>query len=119
MNKQWENQHITQVNRYPMHSPYGAYETVEQALTNNRTISKYVKSLNGLWKFKLYENPLEAPEGFEKINYKDTEWDSTPVPSNWELHGYAKPTYTNIIYPFKGKVPIHILKLKLQKDLLH
>jgi len=101
MNKQWENQHITQVNRYPMHSPYGAYETVEQALTNNRSISKYVQCLNGFWKFRLYENPLEVMEGFETTNYKDSDWDLIPVPSNWELHGYAKPTYTNVIYPFK------------------
>ena len=101
MKLQWENQHITQVNRYPMHSPYGAYETVEQALTNNKSISKYVQSLNGFWKFKLHANPLEAPEGFEKTNYKDSDWGLIPVPSNWELHGHAKPVYTNIIYPFK------------------
>lgn len=30
--RDWENQYITQKNRYPMHTPYGAYETVEQAL---------------------------------------------------------------------------------------
>ena len=24
----WENQHVTQINRYPMHTPYGAYESV-------------------------------------------------------------------------------------------
>ena len=29
--RDWENQYITQKNRYPMHTPYGAYETVEQA----------------------------------------------------------------------------------------
>src|SRR5947208_2800611 len=67
MNREWENQYITQRNRYPMHSPYGVYETVEQALSCNRTISKYVKSLSGVWKFKLADSPLEVPEGFEGI----------------------------------------------------
>jgi beta-galactosidase len=99
--RDWENQYITQRNRYPMHSPYGAYETVEQALTVDRSVSKYVRSLNGLWKFNLTESPLVAPKGFETVNYDDSNWEEIPVPSNWELHGYGKPTYTNMIYPFK------------------
>ncbi|MEH7097737.1 sugar-binding domain-containing protein [Neobacillus vireti] len=101
MNREWENQYITQRNRYPMHSPYGAYETVEQALSCNRSSSKYVKSLNGMWKFMLTESPLDVPGGFETVNYHDSDWDAIPVPSNWELHGYGKPVYTNMIYPFK------------------
>ena len=34
--RDWENQYVTQKNRYPMHTPYGAYETVEQALGGDR-----------------------------------------------------------------------------------
>lgn len=49
MYREWENQNITHINRYPMHSPYGAYETVEKALSCNRTVSRYVQSLNGMW----------------------------------------------------------------------
>ncbi len=101
MKRIWENQYITQRNRYPMHTPYGAYETVEQALSCNRSISKYVQSLNGIWKFKLSDNPMDTPEGFETTNFDDSDWDDIPVPSNWELHGYGKPVYTNINYPFK------------------
>ena len=51
----WENQHVTQINRYPMHTPYGAYESVEQALEGDRNRSKFVFSLNGLWKFHMYD----------------------------------------------------------------
>ena len=40
--RDWENQYITQKNRYPMHTPYGAYETVEQALAGNRNASRFV-----------------------------------------------------------------------------
>lgn len=101
MNREWENQYVTQRNRYPMHSPYGVYESVEQALNFDRSASKYVQSLNGMWKFKLSENPFNVPEGFEQVNYDDASWDMIPVPSNWELHGYGKPVYTNIIYPFE------------------
>jgi len=97
----WENQHVTQVNRYPMHSAYGAYENVEQALTGDKNVSKFVKSLNGIWKFHIGDNPEKAIDGFEKRDFNDSEWADILVPSNWELNGYGKPIYTNIIYPFK------------------
>ncbi len=100
MNREWENQHITQRNRYPMHSPYGVYETVEQALSGDRRASKYVKSLNGMWKFKLFDSPEQVPEDFRQGDYDTSGWDEIPVPSNWELQGYGKPVYTNILYPF-------------------
>lgn len=101
MSREWENQYMTQINRYPMHSPYGAYESVEQAISCDRCTSKYVKSLSGIWKFKLAENPQQAPEDFYALNYDTSCWEDIPVPSNWELHGYGKPVYTNIKYPFK------------------
>ncbi|MDR3593713.1 glycoside hydrolase family 2 TIM barrel-domain containing protein [Clostridium sp.] len=116
MNREWENQYITQKNRYPMHSPYGVYETVEQALSCNRYISKYVQSLNGMWKFSLSESPLEILEGFQKVNYDDSHWDDIPVPSNWELHGYGKPVYTNIIYPFKREGAESHFEIEIAKD---
>ncbi len=100
MKKDWENQHVTQKNRYPMHSPYGAYESVEQALSSDRTSSKYVQSLNGMWKFQLVDSPLMAPQGFEEPGYDDSAWELIPVPSNWELQGYGTPVYTNMLYPF-------------------
>ncbi len=104
MNKVWENQFITQQNRYPIHSPYGAYETMEQALGGDRSSSKYVRSLSGLWKFRFGENPKEIPEGFYLPEYDPSGWEEIPVPSNWELQGYGKPIYTNILYPFpRGK----------------
>jgi beta-galactosidase len=98
--KMWENPHITQINRYPMHASYGAYESVEQALAGNRAASKYVRSLNGLWKFKMYAAP-ELAEAFYENDFNITNWAEIPVPSNWELQGYGKPVYTNILYPFR------------------
>ncbi len=101
MSREWENQYITQKNRYPMHSPYGAYESVEQAVSCDRRASKYVRSLSGIWKFKLAQNPQQAPADFHTLNYDVSGWEDIPVPSNWELQGYGKPVYTNILYPFK------------------
>lgn len=115
MNRDWENQYITQKNRYPMHSPYGAYETVEQALDCDRSVSKYVQILNGMWKFKLSESPLKVPEGFQNVNYEDKDWDMVSVPSNWELHGYGKPVYTNILYPFEREGADSHFELEIAK----
>lgn len=115
MRNEWENQYITQRNRYPMHSPYGVYESVEQAMDCDRSVSKFVKSLNGMWKFYMSDSPLKVPEGFEKIDFDDTGWDSIPVPSNWELHGYGKPVYTNIIYPFEREWTNSHFELEIAK----
>ncbi len=95
----WEDQHVTQRNRYPMHTPYGAYESVDQALTCDRNASAYVMSLNGQWKFHMYQNP-EDMEAFWDQAFDSSLWQSIPVPANWEYHGFHKPVYTNIQYPF-------------------
>lgn len=99
-NHDWENQYVTQRNRYPMHTPYGAYESVSQALECDRNASAFVLSLNGLWKFHLYSNP-EAMEQFWLSDFDSSSWEQIPVPANWEYHGFNKPIYTNIQYPFK------------------
>lgn len=116
MNWDWENQYVTQKNRYPMHSKYGAYESVSQALTCNHEISKNVQSLNGIWKFKVADHPQKAPEGFEAAAYNDSDWDDISVPSNWELHGYGTPIYTNILYPFKLEGEDSHFEIEVTKD---
>ena len=114
--RDWENQHVTQRNRYPMHSPYGAYETVEQALTCDRSISKYVQNLNGMWKFHMYDRPEQVEEGFSQVAFDASGWEEIPVPSNWELLGYGKPVYTNIVYPFETKGAGSEFEMEIAKD---
>lgn len=99
----WENPHVTQENRCAMHFPAGAYETVEQALSCDRNASRYVKSLNGLWRFAIFDSPDAIDGQFIGESFDDGAWDEIPVPSNWELLGYGKPVYTNIAYPFKSE----------------
>lgn len=66
--------------------------------------------LNGKWDFFYAPNPLHAPEPTcscgangliqspeDKLTDK---WSSITVPGHWELQGYGKPHYTNVIYPF-------------------
>src|SRR5438128_1027752 len=32
-------------------------------------------------------------------------WNTLPVPSNWQLHGYGRPNYTNVAYPYPVDPP--------------
>ncbi|KAL7613821.1 hypothetical protein Lser_V15G06726 [Lactuca serriola] len=60
----------------------------------------FVKSLSGYWKFFLAQSPTTAPSNFHDTVFQDSTWDTIPVPSNWQMHGFDRPIYTNIIYPF-------------------
>lgn len=99
-NSDWENPSVFQKKRYPMHTPTGAYGNIAQALTCDRNISSYVLSLDGSWKFFMAPSPEEIPSGFHQTEYDDSSWDTLPVPSCMEYHGFGKPVYTNILYPF-------------------
>uniref|UniRef100_A0A060SXA5 Lactase n=1 Tax=Blastobotrys adeninivorans TaxID=409370 RepID=A0A060SXA5_BLAAD len=63
--------------------------------------------LSGKWFFRYNESPLDAPIGTDEQYISDQiqNWDSIPVPSNWQLQGYGKPNYTNVIYPFPVDPP--------------
>ncbi|PGH15983.1 hypothetical protein AJ80_05359 [Polytolypa hystricis UAMH7299] len=34
------------------------------------------------------------------VDVTDSEWSSIEVPGHWQLQGYGKPHYTNVVYPF-------------------
>ncbi|CAN1316296.1 lacZ [Linum perenne] len=60
----------------------------------------YVRSLSGFWKFFLAPCPAKVPPAFYDTAFQDAEWGMLPVPSNWQMHGFDKPIYTNVVYPF-------------------
>ncbi len=101
---EWESPGLVERNRETTHMPWGAYESGEQARSCDRTASRFVLSLNGTWKFQLFDNPESAP-AFFKPGYDVSDWHDLPVPSNWQLHGFDRPIYTNIIYPFPCNPP--------------
>ncbi|XP_010554482.1 PREDICTED: uncharacterized protein LOC104824194 [Tarenaya hassleriana] len=65
----------------------------------------FVKSLSGYWKFFLASSPTGVPEKFFDCAFSDSEWASLPVPSNWQMHGFDRPIYTNVVYPFINDPP--------------
>lgn len=102
---EWQNPALVERNRAMAHVPWGVYESVEQALSGDRRASQYVRSLNGMWKFMLYANPEAAPD-FAAAGFDVAEWHDMPVPSNWQVHGFDRPIYTNVIYPFPCNPPL-------------
>lgn len=65
----------------------------------------FVKSLSGFWKFFLAPCPTSVPVNFFDNAFEDTSWDTLPVPSNWQMHGFDCPIYTNVVYPFPLNPP--------------
>ncbi|ONI86487.1 beta-galactosidase [Actinosynnema sp. ALI-1.44] len=62
-------------------------------------------SLNGDWRFHLSPTPADAPAGIERDTFDDSGWSTSAVPSNWQMHGFGKPAYTNVQYPFPVDPP--------------
>jgi len=102
---EWENPRVTERNKEPAHATLMPYPDEGMALECVREKSPWFLTLNGEWKFKLCENPYLVPEGFYAPDYNAESWDAIPVPSNWQMHGYDKPIYVNVRYPFRADPP--------------
>ncbi|WP_434362635.1 beta-galactosidase [Parasalinivibrio latis] len=100
--RDWENPQTLNVDTLAAHSPLFGYPSLEDAL-NGACCSRV--SLNGKWAFRLYENPESVNDGFPEPGFDDSGWDAIPVPSNWQMHGYDKPIYANVKYPFTVEPP--------------
>ncbi len=66
--------------------------------------SSRVQLLNGTWDFRYYENPFEL-EDFTTPDYLYTNYDTIPVPSCIQMHGYDRHQYTNVNFPFAYDAP--------------
>ncbi|MDO0937837.1 glycoside hydrolase family 2 TIM barrel-domain containing protein [Streptomyces sp. DG2A-72] len=86
----------------PPHTTLMPYADVRQALAADRTRSPYRQSLDGTWKFAYADRPDDRDADFYRTDVDDKDWDTLPVPSVWQLHGYDFPIYVNITYPWWG-----------------
>nr|WP_155057527.1 glycoside hydrolase family 2 TIM barrel-domain containing protein [Streptomyces blattellae] len=93
---------LFQVGTEPPHTTLMPYADVRQALAADRTRSPYRLSLDGTWKFAYADRPDDRDADFYRTDVDDRDWDTLPVPSVWQLHGYDFPIYVNITYPWWG-----------------
>ena len=96
----YENLNRISENRLPQRSYYIPYESLEKALAFDRKQSAYYRLLNGNWDFKYYPLDIDVPS-LDAI----TDWDALPVPACWQLHGYDRPAYYNVNYPYPVDPP--------------
>lgn len=101
----WEDLSVLSRNKEPDHCTLLPYCDPDGELRGNRYPSEYFQSLEGDWKFQWAPNPDARPAEFFKPEFDVSGWKTIPVPSNWQLHGYGIPIYTNVMYPFPAKPP--------------
>lgn len=104
--KPWEDPAICQINRETPHAHFIPFASEEQARTEDKWQSPFLKSLNGTWQFHLAQNPSERPFWFFKNDFDTREWNEIQVPANWEVVGFDYPIYTNVKYPHEKTPPL-------------
>jgi len=104
--KDWENPQLTGINNLAAHAtmvicPDAATARRIGATSNAERIkSPFYRSLNGDWKYHYAANHAGRVDGFWLADFDDSKWDTIPVPSNVEMHGYGIPIYVNATYPW-------------------
>ncbi|PLV56220.1 glycoside hydrolase family 2 TIM barrel-domain containing protein [Thermotoga sp. SG1] len=102
MTYEWENPQLVSEGTEKPHASFIPYFN---PLTGKWEYPREFISMSGNWKFFFAKNPFEVPENFFLEDFNDEDWDEIEVPSNWEMKGYGKPIYTNVVYPFEPNPP--------------
>lgn len=104
--KFWSSPELNGFNRLPARATLFPYPNVQSASTADPSKSPWHMPLNGDWSFTLASRPEAAPPDFMLPEFKQgTNWKKLRVPSNWTLHGYDRPHYTNKSMPFPEEPP--------------
>ncbi|MFO8022170.1 MAG: glycoside hydrolase family 2 TIM barrel-domain containing protein, partial [Perlabentimonas sp.] len=101
----WQDPETIAINKLPANSlliPFDEQPDFGEA----NEMSPFIETLNGNWRFKLLNNPLEMPEEFPESSFEDSDWDKISVPSYWQTKGYGTPIYTNQQHPFPVNPPL-------------
>lgn len=83
-------------------------------LVEHREQSDRFQLLNGQWKFRYCESVHDFSERFFEPDFDCGNWDTIPVPSVWQNHGFDQHQYTNIRYPFPADPPLCSLRKSLR-----
>lgn len=100
----WQDPGLFRKNTLPDRSYYIPCATPAQALAGPREHSARMLPLSGQWDFSFWPAPGSIPENAAAGVPLPGEA-PIPVPSCWQLHGYGRPQYTNVRYPFPYDPP--------------
>ncbi|MGW9687144.1 glycoside hydrolase family 2 TIM barrel-domain containing protein [Flagellimonas sp. 2504JD1-5] len=96
------NHQVFEENKLPPRASFFGLESREKGRKED---SQRFISLNGDWKFHFVKDPKKRPRTFQNVEYDESDWNTIPVPANWEVEGYDHPIYLDERYPFDSKWP--------------
>ncbi len=96
---EWRDHHVTSAGKYHPRTVFMSYANREQALKNDFSASEYYTSLNGVWKFRYFDDHRKA-DIKSLLTGATKGWSDIVVPGNWEVQGFGVPMYTNQPYEF-------------------
>ncbi|HXW82596.1 MAG TPA: glycoside hydrolase family 2 TIM barrel-domain containing protein, partial [Acidimicrobiales bacterium] len=105
MAEDWQDHHVQSRGRLAPRAAFTPFPDGVTARSHDPALSPVFRSLSGRWRFHLAARPSAAPAEFARVDFVDDGWDEIPVPSHWQLHGYGRPHYTNVAYPFPVDPP--------------
>ena len=103
--RDWENPQLLQRNRETAHATLLPFPDAASAENGAAGGSAYYRLLSGEWEFFYAEALQDIPADFARPDFDASCWDRLPVPSNWQMHGYGRPLYVNLIYPIPVDPP--------------
>jgi len=101
----WENHELPHRRRLPARAAFLHHPEAAHGASGACTDSPWAVLMDGSWRFHYAPRPTAAPERFQAPAFDDSGWDRIPVPGSWQMHGYGRPHYTNVVYPFPVDPP--------------
>lgn len=101
----YEDLHTLHENTMPNRAYYIPASKQMDSLVHHRQDSDRLQLLSGDWQFRYYDSIYSLSEHFYEETFDDTGFDTIPVPSVWQNHGYDSHQYTNVNYPFPFDPP--------------
>lgn len=105
---EWKTIKKTAVDKELPRSEFITYTKKDSALTFNFDNSSYYASLDGKWRFKMFDSREAVPSAVREKGYNFGSWATINVPGSWELQGMGEATYADGAYAFdarNGKMP--------------
>lgn len=97
----WECPELTSLGTLPPRATLTPFPTADLAATLDRARSRWLRSLDGAWEFRLVARPELAPAAAVRRRG----WRTVEVPSLWTMLGDESPHYTNVVMPFDTAPP--------------
>ncbi|MGI9600701.1 MAG: glycoside hydrolase family 2 TIM barrel-domain containing protein [Acidimicrobiales bacterium] len=89
----------TELHRLPSRPPLVPYDSAADAAAGGQ--SRWHRSLDGDWRFRLVDHPDRAPAGWFEPDHDDRGWTELAVPGCWTRQDVGDPPiYTNIVMPW-------------------